>query len=79
MDRDEFRQALRRNRVSVEEFAGLIGRTRDTVYRFGEGTPVPQYARTMLRLLDERGGVHGLIGQESANMRGNGCKIRRNV
>lgn len=61
MDRNEFRQALCRHRISCEEFAELIGRHRETVYKFGEATPVPYYARLILRLLDERGGVHGLM------------------
>lgn len=64
MNREEFRQALARNRLTPDEFADLIGRSRDTVYRFGESTPVPRYARTMLRLIDERGGVHGLISHD---------------
>lgn len=39
----------------------MIGRHRETVYKFGEASPVPYYARLILRLLDERGGPHGLI------------------
>lgn len=65
MNREEFRQALDRNRLSIDEFAYLIGRNRNTVYRFGESTPVPHYARTMLRLIDERGGAYGLFERKS--------------
>lgn len=61
MNRDEFRQALARHRISPGEFAELIGRSPQQVYTFGEQNPVPYYARVILRLIDERGGVHGLI------------------
>lgn len=61
MNRDEFRRALARHRISPGEFAELIGRSPQQVYTFGQQYPVPYYARVILRLIDERGGVHGLV------------------
>lgn len=56
MNRDEFRQALQRHRLTVEQFAAFIGRTTDTVYRYGETQAVPMFARNVLALLDLHGG-----------------------
>lgn len=61
MTKNEFRQALRRNRISCDEFAALTGRSIKTIYEFGERSPVPYYARVILRMIDERGGADGLI------------------
>ena len=61
MDKIEFRQAIKRNGLSCDEFAALIGRSIRQIYAFGDTTPVPYYARVILRLLDERGGSHGLF------------------
>lgn len=64
MDRAEFRAALKRNSLSCDEFAAMTGRSLSQVYSWGEEYPVPYYARVLLRLLDERGGAQGLIGDE---------------
>ena len=61
MSKDEFRQALKRNGIDCCEFAVLVGRDVKSIYDFGGRYPVPYYARIILRLLDERGGVRGLF------------------
>jgi hypothetical protein len=61
MNKCEFRTALRRNNLTPDEFAALVGRSLSTVYDFGGRYPVPYYARILITLLDERGGAHGLI------------------
>lgn len=61
MTKAEFRQAIKRNGLSCDDFAEIAGRCVRTVYAFGEETPVPYYARLILRLLDERGGGSDLI------------------
>ena len=61
MNKAEFRQAVKRNGLSCDEFANLAGRSIEQVYKWGDSYPVPYYARTLLRLLDERGGARGLI------------------
>lgn len=55
MNKPEFRQALQRNRMTVEEFAALIGRDPKTVYEFGGRSPVPFYARFTICVIDEIG------------------------
>lgn len=60
MVKEEFREKLKGHNISCTVFADLIGRDRDTVYKFGESTPVPYYVRVILRLIDERGGIQGL-------------------
>jgi len=60
MDKNEFRQAVKRNGLTCDEFADLVGRDKNTIYRFGDKQSVPYYARVVLRLLDERGGAGGL-------------------
>ena len=61
MTKEQFRQALKRNGCSCDDFASIAGRDVKTVYDFGGRYPVPIYARTLLRLFDERGGIRGLI------------------
>ncbi|MCU7811728.1 MAG: hypothetical protein KZQ77_10900 [Candidatus Thiodiazotropha sp. (ex Notomyrtea botanica)] len=55
MNKEEFKDALRRNRMSYDEFSIIVGRSIRTVYEFGERTPVPFYARFALRVIDELG------------------------
>lgn len=62
MTKDEFRQALKRNGVTCDEFAEITGISVRTVYRYGCESNVPRSAKLFLRLFDERGGVTGLIG-----------------
>ena len=52
MTKEEFRQALKRHRISIDEFATMIGRDVSTVYDFGVRYPVPRYVRKFLALLD---------------------------
>lgn len=61
MDRKEFCSRLKAVRSSIAEFAELIGRTPQQVYTSGEQYPVPVYARTILRLIKQRGGADGLF------------------
>ena len=61
MDKTEFKQALRRNGLTVEDFAILTGRSASQIYCWGSTFPVPYFARLLLRLLDERGGARGLL------------------
>lgn len=67
MNQTVFRAALKRNGLSCDEFAAMLGRNINTIYGFGGKTPVPYYARLVLRLLDERRGSHGLIGKDATN------------
>ena len=60
MNKREFRRAVKRNGLSCDDFAVLVGRDIKTIYDFGARYPVPDYARVILRLLDERGGARGL-------------------
>lgn len=76
MDKDEFRIAVKRNGLSCDEFAILCGRTLRSIYSFGETAPVPFYARLILRLLDERGGSHGLIRRSECQ---NTKKLHKNM
>ena len=55
MNKDEFRQALKRNRMTIEEFATITGRDVKTVYEFGGRSPVPIYARFVISVIDEIG------------------------
>ena len=64
MNKERFRQALKRNGLSCDDFSLLVGRDVKTIYDFGGRYPVPYYARLILRLLDERGGAHGLRPDE---------------
>ncbi len=61
MNKQEFRQALKRSGLTCDEFAAITGRNLNTIYGFGERSPVPYYARFILRLLDERGRVDDLL------------------
>lgn len=70
MDKDEFRDALKRNGLTPDEFAALLGRSVSCVYDFGVRYPVPYYARVLLRVIDERGGAQGLIPGRDAAMQG---------
>jgi len=65
MDKCEFRQALRRNGLTCDQFAILAGRSLSAVYDYGGRYPVPYYVRILLQLLDERGGAGGLIGKRA--------------
>ena len=67
MTKEEFRQALKRNGINCDEFSELVGRDVNTIYDFGVRYPVPYYARIVLRLLDERGGAHGLLPKTTGN------------
>ena len=69
MDKDEFRDALRRNGLTPDEFAALLGRSVSCVYDFGVRYPVPYYARVLLRVIDERGGAQGLIPGRDASVK----------
>ena len=64
MNKNEFRQALKRNGLKCDEFAQLVGRDVSSIYDFGGRYPVPYYARVILRLLDERGGSQGLLSSK---------------
>ena len=65
MMKQQFRDELKRVGLSVADFAQLIGKTEKTVYDFGNRLPVPIYARVILRLVDERGGLSGFsVGVE---------------
>lgn len=61
MNREEFRQALRRNRITPDEFAHITGRNVKTIYDFGERSPVPAYARFTLSVIDEIGAERALF------------------
>lgn len=61
MDKPEFRARLKASGLTCDQFAALIGRSVSTVYDFGGRYPVPYFARTYLRLVEERGGFYGLI------------------
>lgn len=52
MNKEEFNQALKRNRISYDEFAAILGRSVKTVYEFGDRTPVPHYARWAIAVID---------------------------
>lgn len=60
MTKDQFRQAIKRNGMTVDDFANLTGLHRDTVYRWGASGAVPYWVRLMMQLLDERHGIKGL-------------------
>lgn len=66
MEKKEFRAALHRNGLSCDEFAAMIGRNISTVYSFGATSPVPYYARLLIKLFDERGGANDLIGRQTS-------------
>jgi hypothetical protein len=59
MNKEQFRAALKRNGLTVDEFAELIGKSERTVYSFGARYPVPIYARVILELIEARGGLVG--------------------
>jgi len=56
MDKEEFRAALRKNNLTPDEFAAMIGRSLAHVYDFGARYPVPYYARSHLELIELTGG-----------------------
>lgn len=64
MTREEFRDRLARIGLSCDEFAALTNTSLRTVYEWGGRSPVPYLARCVLRLLEERGGAHGLLGRQ---------------
>ena len=63
MNRQEFRSRIIALDLSCDEFAAICGCSGRTVAEWGARYPVPYHARLILRLLDERGGVHGMLGR----------------
>ncbi len=61
MDKKEFRLAIKRCGLTCDEFALLTGRNLNTIYGFGERSPVPYYACVILKLLKERGRADDLL------------------
>lgn len=55
MTRDEFQHALRRNGLTVQEFADEFGLNFRTVYRWGADASVPRWAVKILAIMDQHG------------------------
>ena len=62
MKKHEFQRALRRHDLNYESFGFLIGKSRETVCRYGvNGDAVPPFVALIMRLIQERGGAKDLF------------------
>lgn len=64
MDKSEFAARLSSFGMTTEEFAELSKTSAYTVDAWGRGSrPVPHWARLVLDLIEDRGGLHGMLGR----------------
>lgn len=70
MTKNELRAALLRNGFTVAEFAGWVGVTAETVYRWGGASGVPRWATRLLALIDQHGRAHVLGDAVAQDSRG---------
>ena len=62
MNKDQFRQSLRRHKLTMHDFAIMIGVDYSTVKRFGSNNKkVPEYIRIIMKFADERGHFKGVL------------------
>jgi DNA-binding transcriptional regulator YiaG len=63
MDKAEFRRRLSALGMTLDEFAGLNGVSLRSVYAWGSRSAVPYWARNMIKLFEQQGGVYGFLGR----------------
>lgn len=61
MDKKDLIAFLKRHNLTQDQFGAIVGRTRGSVNQFGSRLGIPYYVRVIIKLIDERGGVHGLL------------------